>query len=128
MATLEKPNYWYTRAFDNAPTEMGKNMERNIGNNIPESVELVYRLVGNTHVFSSKGIKGLVHVGSHDREKAFNDSIECLGRHVSFAYQCEAAYTCTMDYDQFTAHVDADNDIVGNFLTMTLASHASTCV
>jgi hypothetical protein len=103
-------------------------MERSRENIIPESVELVYRVVGNTHVFSSKGIKGLVHVGSHDREMAFNDAIECLGRHVSFAYDCEAAYKCTMEYKQFSAHVDAENDISGNFLTMTLATQASDCV
>jgi hypothetical protein len=90
------------------------------GHNIPATVELVYRKVGNTHVFSSRGIQGLVHVGSSDRETAFHDVIACLKDHVKAAYGCDVSYHCEMSYDQFAQHIDADNDILGSFLTVKL--------
>ena len=73
---------------------------------VPHSVALVYRLVGDTHVFSSSGIKGLVHVGSHDREKAFHSVMTALNKHVSHAYGCEATYSCAIGYDEFCRHVE----------------------
>jgi hypothetical protein len=87
---------------------------------VPQSVALVYRVVGNTHVFSSNGIKGLVHVGSHDREKAFHSVMGALNKHVTHVYGCEATYRCEMSYDQFVKHVDAQDDITGNFFEVVL--------
>ena len=87
---------------------------------LPQSVALIYRIVGSTHVFSSQGIRGLVHVGSHDREKAFYDVMKALNGHVETAYGCEATYKCTISYDDFCSHVDVENDISGNILEVRL--------
>lgn len=86
---------------------------------VPETVALVYRIVGDTHVFQSKGIKGLVHVGSHDRETAFHNVMDALNQHVTEAYRCEAVYKCTMSYPQFVANIDA-HKISGRFISLTL--------
>lgn len=87
---------------------------------VPTSVSLVYRMVGATHVFSSKGINGLVHVGSDNREDAFRGVMTALNKHVTHAYGCEATYSCAMTYEQFSDHLDRDNDIAANFLELTL--------
>jgi len=94
-------------------------MEHN-NQNVPELVELVYRVVGNTHVFTSRGIQGLVHVGSADRKTAFHDVMTCLKAHVRETYGCDVSYTCDTTYDDFAQHIDADNNIMGNFLTLKL--------
>lgn len=87
---------------------------------VPHSVALVYRVVGDTHVFSSKGIVGLVHVGSHDREQAFHDVMNALNKHVTHTYRCDASYSCAMTYEQFSDHLLLENDIAANFLEVTL--------
>lgn len=94
---------------------------------VPNSVELVYRVVGETHVFSSKGILGLLHIGSVNRKTAFTNVISRLSKHVTAAYNCPAAYKCEMSYDEFAQHVDAENDISGNFLTLKLDEQAMAC-
>lgn len=112
---------------DNAACYLLEN-EMNEQITVPNNVELIYRVVGKTHVFSSKGIRGLVHIGSHDRQEAFTNVIESLGAHVSAAYGCEAAYKCAISYTQFEEHIDADNDIAGNFLIARLDETSTTCV
>jgi len=89
-----------------------------VSHSAPEKVELVYRVVGKTHVFSSRGIQGLVHTGSSDRETAFHKVIECLNAHVSSTCGLDARYRCEMTYDEFARHVDTVGDLRGNFLTM----------
>ncbi len=91
---------------------------------VPEVVELVYRVVGNTHVFSSRGIHGLVHVGSCDRKTAYLGVVEGINLHVSEAYGTEARYKCEYSYDQFSQHVDHDSGVLSNFLTMKLDQNA----
>lgn len=86
----------------------------------PEVVELVYRVVGNTHVFSSRGIQGLVHVGSRDRKTAYESVVDGLNRHVAEAYGTHARYNCEYSYEQFAQHLDNDAGILSNFLTMKL--------
>jgi len=92
--------------------------------NVPQSVALVYRVVGDTHVFTSKAIRGLLYVASHDRETAFHDVIPALNKHIAAAYSCEASYKCAMDYTTFISHVDAEDDILGNFLELELDAAA----
>lgn len=86
----------------------------------PEVVELVYRVVGNTHVFSSRGILGLVHVGSQDRETAYKNIVPSLNQHVAEAYGARVSYKCEYSYDQFSQHLDNDSGILANFITMKL--------
>lgn len=106
---------------------MESQMEKSGNRIVPEHVELAYRVVGKTHVFSSKGINGLVHVGSHDREKAFRDVIPALNKHVSHAYGCEAAYKSTISYADFCKHLKGEDDILGGFVTFTLANPEYRC-
>jgi hypothetical protein len=87
---------------------------------VPENVEIAYRVVGRTHVFSTKGINGLLHVGSRDQETAFAKVIPTLNSHVSNAYGCEVAYRCTVDYKTFRKHLEQDSDISANFLRFKL--------
>ena len=95
--------------------------------NIPEEVGIVYRSAGSTHVFTSKGIKGLVHCGSSDLEDAFNQVIACLNHHVSEVYNCEVEYKSQMSFEEFSQHLASDNDILANFLTLTLDSKSAAC-
>lgn len=91
---------------------------------VPETVALVYRVVdGDTHIFQSKGIKGLVHVGSHDRAVAFEKVITALNQHVGEAYGCEATYKCAMTYDEFVSNIGI-HKISGRFIELTL-DHAA---
>ena len=94
---------------------------------VPSQVELIYRVVGDTHVFSSKGIRGLVHVGSHDQEEAFREVINALNKHITITYDCEAKYKCETSFNDFCKHLEMANDIPGNFLTMTLERSAQNC-
>jgi hypothetical protein len=86
----------------------------------PDQIELVYRRVGSTHVFMSRGITGLVHVGSHDRKSAFTGVIDALNFHVEQAYETPAVYEAGMSYEEFAMHVDTKDDLTGNFLTAKL--------
>ena len=86
----------------------------------PETVELVYRVVGNTHVFSSRGIQGLVHTGSAERKKAFTQVIECLNEHVQAVYGNDVHYHAEYTYDEFADHLDSGVDILANFITLRL--------
>lgn len=86
----------------------------------PAVVELVYRVVGNTHVFSSHGIKGLVHTGSYDRKVAFERVMLCLNDHVKSVYGDDVHYHADLNYDEFSRHLDSERDITANFLTLRL--------
>lgn len=97
-------------------------MNRSSHSSIPESVELIYRTVGNTHVFSSKGIKGLLHIGSESRETAFKNVIPTLNTHISEAYGCDASYNIGLSYEDFCKHVESSEDVFGNFIHVTLAN------
>jgi hypothetical protein len=92
----------------------------------PEVVELVYRVVGNTHVFSSRGIQGLVHIGSHDRKTAYENVVTGLNKHVAETCGADVSYKCEYSYEEFAQHVDNERGLVGNFLTMKLDHLALT--
>lgn len=83
----------------------------------PDSVEIAYRIVGDTHVFTAnKGIKGMVHVGSVNREHAFESAISALTAHVAIAYGVSAKYATQISYEEFCQHADDPLDICGNLL------------
>lgn len=88
----------------------------------PESVALVYKIVGEdkTHVFASRGIKGLVHIGHHDRRQAFDEVILALNQHVSRAYHCEVRYKSELSYEEFSDRVDNPQGLDGNFFLLNL--------
>jgi hypothetical protein len=86
----------------------------------PEVVELVYRVVGNTHVFHSRGIRGLVHIGSHDRKTAFDSVLVAVNEHVSGVYGDGVKYHSDMSYIDFSKKVDGDSGLIGSFITLHL--------
>ena len=94
---------------------------------VPESVEILYRMVGATHVFSSNGIKGVLQVGNYDQEQAFNAVIPALNKHISYAYNCEAAYKLSTTYVDFVAHLEDKMLLDSNFLTVVLDSQSELC-
>lgn len=69
----------------------------------PEAVAFDYRLRGQTHIFASKGIRGLVHVGSHDYEKARKAAVDALAFHVEKTYGVERVNYAFND--QLTAYL-----------------------
>ena len=60
----------------------------------PDHIDLVYRKVGENHIFASKGIKGLVHVGDSTLESAYESVLRVLNFHVLQTYGVEARYVC----------------------------------
>jgi hypothetical protein len=100
---------------------------QHMGASVPEVVGIVYRYVGNTHVFTSKGIRGVVHCGGSELEDAFNQVIACLNHHVSEVYDCEAEYKSVLPFDDFAHHLASSSDISANFLTLTLDTKLVDC-
>lgn len=70
----------------------------------PSEVNLIYRNVGKTHVFTAMELPGF-HIGSSRLEHAFNKATEALNEHVSKLYKCEATYQLEFDYDAFLAQI-----------------------
>lgn len=70
-----------------------------MGNKLPEHIDLVYRKVGDVHVFASKGIKGMIHVGHDDLKTAYDNVLEALHTHVQKAYGVEARYRSASGFD-----------------------------
>jgi|GEM_PF-3773793 hypothetical protein len=94
---------------------------------LPNEVEINYRRVGDTHVFTSKGIKGVVHCGSSDLEDAFGHVAECLSHHISEEYECEAVYTAPLTFGEFELLIASDSDVVNNGLMLQLDMQATSC-
>lgn len=97
---------------------------------LPNEVTLVYREVGNSHVFTAAGIVGLVHVGSCDRKKAFDNAFVALSTHVSMLTGKKVSYVPDRTYEDFAEHVGG-NDLSSNFITarkqMNVASASMSC-
>ena len=70
----------------------------------PSEVNLIYRNVGRTHVFTAMELPGF-HIGSSLLEHAFNKAAEALNEHVSKLYRCEATYQLEFKYDAFLAQI-----------------------
>lgn len=87
---------------------------------LPSQIALVYRQVGSTHVFSSSGIEGLVHIGSCNRKKAFEKVFRSLSRHVTHVYGREAVYEAPFTYSEFADTIEGA-DIGPNFVLARLA-------
>lgn len=89
----------------------------------PEQVTLVYRRVGDTHVFTAPELPGL-HVGSSSQAKAFEQSIKALGEHVSQLHGCTATYTVEMSFAMFKQCLAGENAVACSFVTAKKAEHA----
>lgn len=75
----------------------------------PECIDLVYRRTDGTHIFASKNIRGLVHVGHDDLETAFHNVFKALGIHVSHTYGVSAEYDCDTDFRTFVSMVESSS-------------------
>jgi hypothetical protein len=82
---------------------------------LPDEVALVYRMVGETHVFTSTGIDGLVHVGSHDKRTAFDCAFKALSLHVSKTSGMAVEYEPEQSFEEFFDDAHAA-EITGNFI------------
>ena len=90
----------------------------------PDHIDLVYRKVGDNHVFASKGIKGLVHVAHADLKTAIVNAISALNLHVSKTYGKKVCYVCDSDLDKAS-----DQREIGDIRVFGahLDHHASAC-
>jgi len=86
----------------------------------PEAVNMLYRRLGDTHVFSSTGIKGLVHVGSEDRERGFRDAFAALGEHVSHLCGEPASYRPAESYAEFSRLLAREGSLSGHVIEARL--------
>jgi hypothetical protein len=73
--------------------------------NPPNHVDLVYRQVGSTHIFSTKAITGLIHVGDDDLETAYDLVIKALNLHVTNVYGVETHYVHPVKFSDFASKV-----------------------
>jgi hypothetical protein len=74
----------------------------------PSEVNLIYRNVGRTHVFTAMELPGF-HIGSSKLDYAFNKAAEALNEHVSKLYKCDATYQLEYDFESFLAQIDSSN-------------------
>ncbi|MCF6271620.1 MAG: hypothetical protein L3J37_00300 [Rhodobacteraceae bacterium] len=95
--------------------------------NAPQEVGFLYRRVGDVHVFSTKGINGLVHVGHHNRKEAFDSVIPALNLHVEEAYHNHAAYKCETTYDDFANKIDIVGGLSNHVVMFTLDASTALC-
>jgi len=78
----------------------------------PSHIDLVYRKVDGDHIFASKGIKGLVHVGHTDLEEAYARLLEALTFHVFHTYDVEAEYHCEAGFEGLQRKVQEGGDLL----------------
>jgi hypothetical protein len=70
----------------------------------PQRVTLIYREVGNTHVFTSPELRGF-HIGMCDLNAAFDSAVLALGEHVSLLFNCKAKYHVDGGFVNFESHL-----------------------
>ena len=75
----------------------------------PKEIELVYRQVGSSHVFTAPSIEGFYY-GSASLETTFNEAAEALSMHVSRMFRVEAQYRLGVSFAAFKDHLAAEED------------------
>lgn len=88
----------------------------------PQELALVYRQVGNSHVFTSKSAPGL-HIGSSQRSEAFTCALTGLSEHFTRLYGRSVRYESDMDFDEFEARLcGAEEGLAGGIVFARLAA------
>jgi hypothetical protein len=72
----------------------------------PAEVNLIYRNVGKTHVFTALELPGF-HIGSSMLNHVFDHALSALNEHVSKLYLCEATYKLDYSFDGFLAQIES---------------------
>lgn len=73
---------------------------------LPAEIILVYRPVGNSHVFTANGPKmSGFHISSPTLEVAFDLAGLALGKHVKLIYGIDAEYRIENSFDEFRNHL-----------------------
>jgi len=75
----------------------------------PAEIELVYKLVGNSHVFTAPTVGGFYY-GSSSLEKTFNEAAKALSLHVSRMYSVKAEYHLGSSLSTFQGHLESDDE------------------
>lgn len=86
-------------------------------------VTMSYRRLGTTHVFSSIGIEGLVHVGHHDMHHAYRAAGEALALHLSVIGDARVVCRPVKSFDEFVSAI-ADPELLGSFVDFEVAEAA----
>jgi hypothetical protein len=86
----------------------------------PHEITLVYRPVGQSHVFTATGpkMKGF-HISSPDLRVAFDLAPVALGKHVALIYGVPARYEIEHPFADFEAHLR--ESIPGNRIRAVIA-------
>jgi hypothetical protein len=93
----------------------------------PVEIELVYKRIGNSHVFTAPQVGGFYY-GSSSLEKTFNEAAKALSMHVSRLYHVKAEYSLGSSLSAFEHHLVSDDDddaselLVKNVVIATKAS------
>lgn len=72
----------------------------------PAEVNLIYRNVGKTHVFTALELPGF-HIGSSQLAHVFHQATAALNEHVSKLCKCEAKYKLDYSYEGFLAQIQS---------------------
>jgi hypothetical protein len=80
----------------------------------PQEVNLIYREVGKTHVFTAAELRGF-HIGSESLAFAYENLAQALSEHVSRVFGCEAKYCIEGSFDEFRHHLGSEN-LLGSFV------------
>jgi hypothetical protein len=72
----------------------------------PSEVNLIYRDVGKTHVFTALELPGF-HIGSSQLEHVFTQATAALNEHVSRLCKCEAKYQLDYTFEEFLAQIQS---------------------
>lgn len=83
----------------------------------PAEVNLIYRQVGKTHVFTALELPGF-HIGSSRLSHVFNQAMPALNEHVSKLYHCKALYKfAPASFDEFRSQISGDSGQVNATIT-----------
>jgi hypothetical protein len=88
----------------------------------PTEVNLIYRNVGKTHVFTALELPGF-HIGSSKLEHVFKQATDALNEHVSRLYKCDAKYQIEFTYEAFRVQVGKSTG--KNFVARREHEHAA---
>ncbi len=95
----------------------------------PETVQVLYKRAGQTHVFTSPDLNGL-HIGNSDLEAAFKLIVDAISALVEADTGATTAYKFDMSFEEFETSIRPSQDggvVDFNLLapSLTATAHAA---
>lgn len=80
---------------------------------IPETVSVYYRRVGEAHIFTSPDLRGL-HVGDSDLRDAFESIVDAVSGLVFLTFGVDTGYAPDITFEKFSRQlIDHESDFQG---------------